>query len=419
MHAQWIVRRFIDTHLSLMHAARRQMLCAAVAAAMAGHALSLSRLARAVTGSGRLKAALKRIDRLIGCARIEQEVELAAQGLLAQLSRGGQALVIAVDWSAVAPAGEFVELRAAVTQPGMGRALSVYQRVYPLAKMGSARAERVLLRSLARLDRAWHRSEHRDRCGLSAAVVCLHRGIGLELDRAGARQRVHRPGRYAADQGGALECASHRPGHALARVHLDCALRLAVRSGAGAPSQGGPQTLRSTRPRSDPQSARRGTRQCAGAVAAGALAATAHLSRGPDRGTLRSTHADRGELPRQQVAEPGHGIGVEPLALGAAPECVAAHPYPGGVPVVAYRSTGRNSKECIVASRQPLAPRANSRSSPWPACCAQCRTSPSPNMPSMLCTNASDCTHEKPGKHQPLSPTVSRQGRGSLKAETQ
>jgi len=131
MHAQWIVRRFIDTHLSLMHAARRQMLCAAVAAAMAGHALSLSRLARAVTGSGRLKAALKRIDRLIGCARIEQEVELTAQALLKQLSRGGQALVIAVDWSAVAPAGEFVELRAAVTQPGMGRALSVYQRVYP------------------------------------------------------------------------------------------------------------------------------------------------------------------------------------------------------------------------------------------------------------------------------------------------
>lgn len=151
MHAQLIVQRFVDTHLSLMHAARRQLLCAAVAAAMAGHVLSLSRLARAVTGSGRLKAALKRIDRLMGCARIEQEVELAARALLRQLCRGGQALVIAVDWSAVAPAGEFVELRAAVTQPGMGRALSVYQRVYPLAKLGNARAERALLEAL----RAW------------------------------------------------------------------------------------------------------------------------------------------------------------------------------------------------------------------------------------------------------------------------
>src|SRR6267378_2465014 len=124
MHAQLIVQRFVDTHLSLMHAARRQLLCAAVA----GHVLSLSRLARAVTGSGRLKAALKRIDRLMGCVRIEHEVELAAQALLRQLCRAGQPLVIAVDWSAVAPAGEFVELRAAVTRLGMGRALSVYQR---------------------------------------------------------------------------------------------------------------------------------------------------------------------------------------------------------------------------------------------------------------------------------------------------
>ena len=185
MHAQWIVRRFIDTHLSLMHAARRQLLCAAVAAAMAGHALSLSRLARAVTGSGRLKAALKRIDRLIGCARIEQEVELAARALLAQLSCGGQALVIAVDWSAVAPAGEFVELRAAVTRPGMGRALSVYQRVYPLAKMGNARAERALLEALRAWMRPGDRSEHRHRCGLSAAVVCLRRGAGLDVGSGG------------------------------------------------------------------------------------------------------------------------------------------------------------------------------------------------------------------------------------------
>ncbi len=153
MHAHLTVQRFVDTHLSLMHAARRKLLCAAVAAAMAGHALRLSRLARAVavTGPGRLKAALKRIDRLMGCARIEQEVELTAQALLKQLSRVGQTVVIVVDCSAVAPAGEFVELRAAVTPIGMGRALSVYQRVYPLAKMGNARAERALLEAL----RAW------------------------------------------------------------------------------------------------------------------------------------------------------------------------------------------------------------------------------------------------------------------------
>jgi Transposase DDE domain len=151
MHAQLIVQRFIQTHLSQMHAARRQLLCAAVGAAMAGHVLSLSRLARALMGSGRLKAALKRIDRLMGCARIEHEAQLAGQALLRELCHPGQRLVVAVDWSAVAPAGEYVELRAAVTRLGMGRCLTIYQRVYPLAKLGNARAERALLETL----RAW------------------------------------------------------------------------------------------------------------------------------------------------------------------------------------------------------------------------------------------------------------------------
>lgn len=151
MHTQWIVRRFVETHLGLIHAARRHLLCAAVAAAMAGHVLTLSRLARAVTGAGQLKAALKRIDRLLGCARIEHEAEQVAQALLQQLSRGAAPLVIAVDWSAVSPGGEFVELRAAVTRPGMGRSLTIYQQVYCAAKLGNARAERALLEAL----RAW------------------------------------------------------------------------------------------------------------------------------------------------------------------------------------------------------------------------------------------------------------------------
>jgi len=66
MHAQHIVQRFIESHLMAMHAARRRVLVQAVAAVVAGHYLSLTRIARALSGSVRLKAALKRIERLIG-----------------------------------------------------------------------------------------------------------------------------------------------------------------------------------------------------------------------------------------------------------------------------------------------------------------------------------------------------------------
>jgi hypothetical protein len=150
MHARNIVQRFVETRLELMHAARRQVLVAAVTAVMGGHYLSLTRLARGLSGAAGLKAALKRVDRLIGHPRIEQETRLVGAAIVGQLSRMGGPLVIAMDWSAVSPGGTFVELRAALTYPGMGRALTIYQKVYPKAQQGNAQAERTLLNTLQR-----------------------------------------------------------------------------------------------------------------------------------------------------------------------------------------------------------------------------------------------------------------------------
>ena len=148
MHAQDIVQRFIHLHLSAMHAARRKVLVLAVSAIVGGHFLSLTRIARAMSGSLRVKAALKRVDRLIGHGRIEQEAGLVGALLLEQLSRLSGPLVIIVDWSPVNPGGSFVELRAAVSYPGMGRALSVYQQVYPQSKLGNCKIECALLDQL-------------------------------------------------------------------------------------------------------------------------------------------------------------------------------------------------------------------------------------------------------------------------------
>jgi hypothetical protein len=148
MHAQGIVHCFFETHLCAIHAARRRVLSAVVSAAMGGQCVSLTRLSRGVLGRGCLKAAIKRVDRLIGHARIAREAQLVGHKLIRRLCRTGVPLVLAVDWSAVSPGGKFVELRAAVTWLGMGRALTIYQQVYPLSKLGNAKAERVLLETL-------------------------------------------------------------------------------------------------------------------------------------------------------------------------------------------------------------------------------------------------------------------------------
>ena len=134
-HARKIVQGFVHRQLSLIHAARRELLCAAVSAVMGGHLLSLSRLARALIGQSTQKAALKRVDRLMGNKRIGQEAQVVGAALLRTLCRGGQPLVIAVDWSEVAPDGVFVELRAVATRTGMGRGLTIYQQVYPESKL--------------------------------------------------------------------------------------------------------------------------------------------------------------------------------------------------------------------------------------------------------------------------------------------
>jgi Transposase DDE domain len=149
-HASKIVQSFVHKQLSLIHAARRQLLCQVISAVMGGHLLSLSRLARAVMHESTARAALKRVDRLIGNKRIAQEARVVAAALLGLLARGGQPLVIAVDWSAVSPGGAFVELRATLTWLGMGRGLTIYQQVYPESKLGNGQAERTLLDTLYR-----------------------------------------------------------------------------------------------------------------------------------------------------------------------------------------------------------------------------------------------------------------------------
>jgi len=189
-HAKQIVRAFVQQHLSVIHAARRELLCAVVSAVMAGHLLSLSRLARALMGQSTQRAALKRVDRLIGNARIGQEAEAVAAALLCRWCRSGQPVVIAVDWSEVAPGGAFVELRAALTPLGMGRGLTIYQEVYPRSKLSNGQAEGALLKRLARVDTGWRASDHYHRCGVSPTVVCRSRASGLGMDRAHSRWRV-------------------------------------------------------------------------------------------------------------------------------------------------------------------------------------------------------------------------------------
>lgn len=146
MHAAQILHRFSDTHLQAIHAARRGCLTDAVWSVMQGSALRLSAVGRGmVRRQGTFKAALKRIDRLIGNPRIETESSQISRTILQQLCALRDELTIAVDWSSSAPGGRWVQLRASVVLLGMGRAITVYQQVYPQSLAGSPESEQTLL----------------------------------------------------------------------------------------------------------------------------------------------------------------------------------------------------------------------------------------------------------------------------------
>lgn len=148
-HAGRIVQAFVSKRLSSIHGARQSSWSMAVLAVINGQRLSLSRLARSLMGTGTLKAALKRVDRLIGHkAHIQHETQIIGLALLRTLCQGTGPVVIAVDWSALTPGGKLVELRASLVHAGMGRGLNIYHQVYPEAKLGNARCERALLKTL-------------------------------------------------------------------------------------------------------------------------------------------------------------------------------------------------------------------------------------------------------------------------------
>ncbi|MFM7280527.1 MAG: hypothetical protein ACKO32_01975 [Planctomycetia bacterium] len=166
-----IVTRFIEQALAPIHGARRRVLAAVGWAAMCGHVVSLSRLARGmVCAGGAAKAALKRVDRLVGHARIEREVDVVAEAILARLARWMDPLVIAVDWSAVTPGGTFVELRAAVVWSGMGCGLTLCQRVSGEAA-GQRESGAVVFAGAVADDPMRYAVDRDQRCGFSHTVV--------------------------------------------------------------------------------------------------------------------------------------------------------------------------------------------------------------------------------------------------------
>lgn len=145
MHAIAMLQKSLGKTLVTMHAARVQVLLGAVTALLNGRRLVLMDLARSWPGAVRVRAPLKRLDRLLSNRHLcEERTQLYAAMGSALVSQARP--VILVDWSALDHRGCWQLLRAAL--PIGGRTLTIFESVHPTAELGSAKVERQLLSTL-------------------------------------------------------------------------------------------------------------------------------------------------------------------------------------------------------------------------------------------------------------------------------
>ena len=148
MHASRIVRRCLSSVFDSMHAARERRVLGAVDALVQGRRLTLTGLSRSWPGAERVHAPLKALDRLLSNRYLERSLG-ALHGAVAAWMLAGRPPVVLVDWTDLKRDGRWCLLRAAV--PVGGRALTVYEQVYPSAAMNTPATQKQFIRELARV----------------------------------------------------------------------------------------------------------------------------------------------------------------------------------------------------------------------------------------------------------------------------
>lgn len=149
MHAFAIVQQLLRSCCPHIHAARLTVIVAAVGAAIRGRRLTLTELGRAVIGPARVKHNIKRMDRLLGNRHLANEQMGLYRALAPRILGTLREPLIIVDWSDLTADRRWQLLRAAT--PIGGRALTLYEEIHPLTRLGNPRVHAAFLAKLKAL----------------------------------------------------------------------------------------------------------------------------------------------------------------------------------------------------------------------------------------------------------------------------
>jgi len=145
MPACQLCQKFFRNALASVHCYRRNALLDAAAALSGDAPLTLTGIGRSLPGRARVKAKIKRVDRLLGNERLHRELPLIAKNIAAMLTEHLSWCVIAVDWSGYAWSA-FHVLRASLVFDG--RAIPLMSRVVPEEQLNSLQVQADFLDAL-------------------------------------------------------------------------------------------------------------------------------------------------------------------------------------------------------------------------------------------------------------------------------
>ena len=146
MHVATVLSRWFGDKKVIAHRARELAVARTVQALLIGQRLSLTHLGRSRQGRAHPKHHIKAVDRLLANPHLRAETPFVYREIASKLLDGVEQPVIVVDWSDFGLGREWLMLKAAV--PVGGRAICIYQRVFPFARYNSPDAHREFLEEL-------------------------------------------------------------------------------------------------------------------------------------------------------------------------------------------------------------------------------------------------------------------------------
>ena len=182
MQVQPIVQQLLQVVCPTMHRVRRASLAASALGALRGRRLTVTAIGRALPGGTSQKHAIKRADRLLSNRHLHAQRVQHYQDLCRLFIGARTRPVLLIDWSDLDACKRHFLLRASLAVNS--RSITVYEEVHTFENEGEAAHAPGVSATVAGIVAGRLPTHHRDRCGLSHALVSTGGvpGVGIGSD---------------------------------------------------------------------------------------------------------------------------------------------------------------------------------------------------------------------------------------------